>query len=151
KILVHPTPLKESVYKVPGVEETGQTTVTEAPKELAPIGPLLAGASVEAGEEVFKKCVACHSIGKGAASKIGPNLWGVVNAKHGHMEGYAYSKEMAASEGKWDYESLNKFLYNPRRLFPGTKMTFAGLPKEQDRANVIVYMRKQADAPAPLP
>src|SRR5262249_39126699 len=92
-----------------------------------------------------------HSFGKGEAAKVGPNLWGIVNNKHGHMEGYAYSKAISSIDKPWGYEELNHFIANPKAYAPGTKMTFAGLPKVEDRAEAIAWLRTLADTPAPLP
>jgi cytochrome c len=128
----------------------------EAPAELAPITPLLASADAAAGEVVFKKCAACHSIDNGGANKTGPNLWEIVNRPAASHEGFAYSsalREYAAKDGGkvWDYEALNRFLHAPKKYIAGTAMGFAGLKKDTDVANVIAYMRAQAATPAPLP
>ena len=133
--------------------EGGDTAA--APAELAPITPLLASADIAAGESVFKKCAACHSVNDGGANKVGPNLWNIVNRPMGNSEGYAYSaalREFAAKDGGkvWDYESLNGFLHAPKKYMPGTAMGFAGLKKDTDVANVIAYLRAQATTPAPL-
>ena len=85
-------------------------------------------------------------------NKIGPNLWGIVNSKPAEVPGYAFSDAMKAREDKpWTYEALDQFLTSPRNFVPGTKMTFAGLPKPQDRADLIAWLRQQSDSPAPLP
>jgi cytochrome c len=117
----------------------------------APIAPLLASADPAAGEKAAKACASCHSFEKGGAAKVGPNLWGVVGNKHGHMEGFAYSSAITGKEGNWDYEALNQFLANPKGYAPGTKMTFAGVKKDQERANIIAWLRNQSDSPPPLP
>jgi cytochrome c len=131
-------------------------SAAEAPAELAPIAPLLASADAAAGEVVFKKCAACHSIDNGGANKTGPNLWEIVNRPAASHEGFAYSsalREYAAKDGGkvWDYEALNRFLHAPKKYIAGTAMGFAGLKKDTDVANVIAYMRAQAATPAPLP
>ena len=122
-----------------------------AEEKLESVIPLLATADLAAGEATFKKCTACHSIEKGGPNKIGPNLWGVVGGPHGHMEGFAYSDALKGKPGNWDYEALNAWLFSPKAYAPGTKMTFAGLKKTQERANVIAWLRTQADTPLPLP
>ena len=123
----------------------------KAPATAEPIDALLAQANVEHGKDVAKKCAACHTFGKGEPNKIGPNLYGIVNNKHAHREDFAFSAAMKAMQGNWTYDELNTFLFKPQAHVPGTKMTFAGLPKTQDRADVIAYLRSLADSPAPLP
>ena len=123
-----------------------------APAGPAPIGPLLASANAEAGAKYAKVCSTCHSFNKGEAAKMGPNLYGIIGSKHAHMAGYSYSSAMQAMADKvWDYDGLNQFLFNPRSGVPGTKMTFAGIKSDTDRANVIAWLRTLSDSPAPLP
>ncbi len=149
--LVDAESLKENAYKIEVAEESSGAGATEAPKELPPIAPILAAASVADGANVSKKCAACHSFDKGGPNKVGPNLWNIVNAKHAHVDGFAYSEAVKSLPGVWDYESLNKFLHKPAKYAPGTKMNFAGLSAEKDRANMIAYLRSLSDNPAPLP
>lgn len=149
--LVEPEHLKEPAYKVAGVGEEVSATTAAAPKVLPPLAPLLASASVADGQNSVKKCAACHDFTKGGPNKVGPNLWNVIGAKHGHAEGFAYSDAIKSIPGNWDYEGLNKFLYKPAQYAPGTKMTFAGISNDQERANVIAYLRSLSDSPAPLP
>lgn len=148
----HVDKLEKSAYKIEGVEQTASATSTEAKAEkgLAPITPLLASASIEAGAKVFKKCAACHSIDKGGANKVGPALWGVVNRKVGGLEGFKYSAAVSGYGKNWTFEELNGFLHKPLKYIKGTKMGFAGLKKDKDRADVIAYMNSKSDAPAPL-
>ena len=124
-----------------------------APKAIAaPVSGLLASADVAKGAEVAKKCLTCHTFDAGAAAKVGPNLNGIIGAKHAHMAGFAYSDAMKGLSGDtWTYEALNTFLSNPKTAIKGTKMTFAGLPKVEDRANLIAWLRTQAPSEAPLP
>lgn len=121
------------------------------PEKLAPIAPLLTKANVEEGKKVAKKCAICHSFDKGAKAKVGPNLWGVVDANKGHMAGFAYSSAIKDKGGKWTYEDLNAFLHDPKAFIPGTKMAFSGIKKAEERADLILYLRSLADSPAPLP
>ncbi len=118
-----------------------------------PIGPLLVNASTEAGERVFKKCAACHTVDNGGANKVGPNLWNIVNSPIAADDDFSYSSSFKDyAEGKnWTYEELNGFLWKPRTYVRGTAMGFAGLPKVEDRANVVFYLRSISDNPAPLP
>jgi cytochrome c len=113
---------------------------------------LLASADPTAGEKVFNKCKACHNAEKGGANQVGPNLWNIVGAPIAHHEGFNYSSALAGkSGGTWTYEDLDTYLKSPKTFAPGTKMTFAGLNKPDDRANVIAFLRSRSDSPPPLP
>jgi cytochrome c len=136
-------------YPIEGVVLEGEGGAAEAEQ---PIAALLAGADVAKGEAVFKKCTACHTIAKGGPNGTGPNLWGVMGAGIGkHAPGFAYSAALSGKGGNWDWESLNQWLKSPRDFAPGTKMTFAGLGKIEDRANLLAYLNAQTDSPAALP
>jgi cytochrome c len=135
-----------------GGEAAKTAPAVEKPVVIEPVSGLLAKADVAKGAEISKKCAVCHTFGKGEPAKMGPNLWGIVGNKHAHMEGFAYSDVMKSMSAKiWNYEEINHFITNPRHYAPGTKMTFPGLPKVQDRADVIAWLRTQADTPVPLP
>jgi cytochrome c len=151
RALVHPIPLAENVYKVAGVPAAATKDSLGPAAAPVPVAPLLAAAKAEDGEKKAKACTACHTFDKGGANRVGPNLWDIVGKKKGGTSGFAYSKGMAEKAGEWSYEDLNVFLANPRGFVAGTKMTFAGLAKPQDRADVIAYMRARADSPKPLP
>ena len=148
--LVHPHTLDKPAIAV--VDEA-PTAVAAAPAaELPPIGPKLAGANVEAGKAIFmKQCFTCHTSDKGGANKVGPNLWDVVGRKVASHAGFSYSSALQAKGGDWNYEDINHMILKPTAYVKGTKMAFAGLPKEQERADVIAYLRTMADAPKPLP
>ena len=138
-------------YIIEGVDDepaTIDTAVSEEVEEI-PIQILLASASVDKGAKVFKKCSNCHVPNEGGANKIGPALWNIVNKDIGGAD-FAYSNAMASYGGKWSYDELNGFLKNPKKYIEGTKMSFAGLKKETDRANVIVYLRSLSNNPAPI-
>lgn len=149
-ILVHPHQLKESVYKVEGVQQAAAPAAA-TPPAIEPVGPLLAAADLAAGEAQSKKCTACHTFTQGGPNRVGPNLWDIVGAKHAHAEGFAYSDAIKSKPGNWDYEELNHFLASPRTYAPGTKMAFAGLPRVADRAALIAYLRTLSASPKPLP
>jgi cytochrome c len=113
---------------------------------------LLASADPAAGEKVFGKCKACHNAEKGGPNQVGPNLWGVIGRPIASHEGFSYSQALAAhSGGTWTYDELNTYLTSPKSWAPGTKMTFPGLSKPEERANVIAYLRSKSDSPPPLP
>jgi len=144
---------EKSAYKVVDVSTTvsSETTeVTSTDSEITDIMVLLAAASVTDGEKIFKKCAACHSITKGGGNKIGPALWGVIGRKTGSISDYKYSKAMAARGKNWSFEEMNNFLIKPKDWIKGTKMAFAGLKNEKDRAAVILYMNENSDSPLPL-
>ena len=156
--LISPKPLEKNAYIVVGVPapEAGASgeakSAAGATAVIEPIAPLLAKASIEAGQDTAKKCQTCHDFSKGGANKIGPNLWGIIGKKVASHEGYSYSaalKKMA--DQSWDYERLNQFLAAPQAVAPGTKMTFAGQAKAEDRANIILYLRSLSDSPPKLP
>lgn len=104
------------------------------------IKELIANADIKKGKKTFKKCAACHTVNNGGANKIGPNLFKIVNRKKADVNGFKYSKALLEKGGKWTYRDLNKFLTKPKDFVPGTKMAFAGLRKDKDRANVIAYL-----------
>ena len=143
-------PEKQAYVIAEGATPAASQTAS-APAGPQPIAPLLASASVENGEKVAKKCASCHTFEKGGANKIGPNLWNIVGAKTAHAEGFGYSGAMQGMGKTWDYEALGEFLYSPKDYVKGTKMTFAGLKKDQDRADIVAYLRSLSDSPKPLP
>ena len=133
------------------VTEQKQDAAGGAPAQQEPIEKLLASATVEKGEAAAKKCAACHTFGKGEPNRVGPNLYGVVGRERGGHPGFNYSAGMKAKPGKWTIEDLNAFLLNPKGFIPGTSMTFAGLTRGGERADVIAYLNSKSDSPAPLP
>ena len=144
--------MKENAYKI-DVAESGDVEKEVASKEetIEPISLLLASASLEKGEKLFKKCSACHNYEKDSANKVGPNLWNLINMPKANVEGFAYSKALAEYGGEWGYEELAEFLYKPKKYIKGTKMNFAGLKKVKDRADLVYFLREHSDNPAPLP
>ena len=134
------------------VEEVATILKTdEKTKDKVDIASLMAMGDVMHGEKVFKKCAACHSIIKGGKNAIGPALYNVVGRKVGVIEDYKYSKALAAYGKEWTLEELNGFLIKPAKWIKGTKMAYAGLRKEKDRASVIKYLNQNSDSPIPLP
>lgn len=143
---------------VPEPEEGGEATA-EAPAGEAQtsgsIATLIAKADPAAGKAVFKKCLACHTEGKDGPNRVGPNLWNIVNRPVASHEGFSYSAAMKEfSQGSsvvWDFDHINQLVTSPKALVKGTAMTFPGLKKEEDRANLLAYLRTLSDNPAPLP
>ena len=133
------------------VAESAPTEQAAAPAaELPPIGPKLKDANVQHGEQIFKQqCFTCHTIDKGAPNKVGPNQWNLVGRKKASEEGFSYSSALQKLGGEWTYEDINHMIFKPQQFARGTKMAFAGLPKEQDRADVIAYLRTMHDDPKP--
>ena len=144
---------KQSAYKVEGVELGSSTEIVTKVKEVVQldIKEILAFGDVAHGEKVFKKCSACHIIAKGGKNLIGPALYGVVGRTSASNEGYAYSKALKAHGKNWSFEELNAFLLKPKSYIKGTKMAYAGLRKNKDRASVILYLNNQSDNPLPKP
>ena len=143
--------------KKPGyVVEVDEVSTASLPKETVTekkvdIVALMALGDVAAGEKIFKKCAACHSINKGGENNIGPALYNVVGRKIGGITDYKYSKALVEYNKEWSFEELNGFLIKPAKWIKGTKMAYAGLRKESDRASVIKYLNQNSDNPLPLP
>ena len=143
--------------KTPGysvdVDQTSvaSTTDTETVEEKIDIAALMAIGDLAVGEKIFKKCAACHSIVKGGKNNIGPALYNVVGRKIGVVNDYKYSKALSGYGKEWTFEELNGYLIKPAKWIKGTKMAFAGLRKEKDRASVILYLNQNSDNPLPLP
>lgn len=131
---------------------TGGADVEEVAEEPS-IAVLLASADAAKGERVFKKCGACHTVDNGGPNKVGPNLWNLVDRKPGVVDGFKYSSGMTAfgETAVWDYENLDGFLKKPKDHVKGTSMSFGGIKKADQRADLIQYLRGNADSPAPLP
>lgn len=153
-ILVHPKLLEKPAYAVAVSEAPagGSAAASNAPAGPEPIAALLASADINAGKDKAKLCVTCHSFEKGGPNRIGPNLYGVVGDEIAHDRGgFAFSEALKAKGGDWTVDNLNTWLWKPQSFAKGTKMTFIGLPKAQDRANVVAYLNSLSDSPKPLP
>lgn len=143
-VLYHPHLPKEQAYKVEAAEDAGAGAATAVVAEAEPIDELLKTADIAKGQKLSSVCASCHTFDAGGANKIGPNLHGIIGSKHAHNATFAYSDAMKGKSGeKWDYDALNHFLWSPKKTVPGTKMTFAGLKKAEDRANLIKWLETQ--------
>ena len=151
-VIFHVDKPKTPGYAVEVEQATTASSSTEkAVEEKVDIAALMAMGDIALGEKVFKKCAACHSIVKGGKNNIGPALYNVVGRKTGAVTDYKYSKALASYEKEWTFEELNGYLIKPAKWIKGTKMAFAGLRKEKDRASVIKYLNQNSDSPLPLP
>lgn len=128
-------------YKVEVNTQESNASSAAAPEQKVDLIALLASANAEAGKTLAKKCAMCHNFEAGMGAKVGPDLWQIYNAKKARTADFSYSKSLQELGGVWDDESLYKMINNPRKLVPGTKMSFAGLSKPEEIANVIAYLK----------
>ena len=145
--------LEKSAYQVASVTTVDDSTSAETnlvSSNSGDVMALFASTSATEGAKIFKKCAACHSINEGGGNKIGPALWGVLGRSAGSAPDYKYSKAMASHGKNWSFEEMNGFLIKPRDWIKGTKMSFAGLKKAEDRAAVILYMNENTNSPLQL-
>ncbi len=137
------------------VEIEGQSTVkafeSTSIVDKIDIASIMASGNLADGGKIFKKCASCHSIKKDGRNKIGPLLYNVVGRKVGSVSDYKYSKALGSYGKDWTFEELNGFLTKPSAYLKGTKMAYAGLRKETDRASIIIYLNQNSDNPKPLP
>lgn len=134
-----------------GGAEGGGAPAARQPAPLEPVLGLIANADVAKGETIAKKCTTCHTFDASGANKVGPGLYGVIGRTAGTHEGFAYSEPMKAHAKPWTFADLNHFIARPKEFIPGTKMTFAGIPNVQDRADLFAWMNQQSANPAPMP
>ena len=139
------------VVEIEQAASKSEQVTSETNEQKIDIAALMAMGDLSTGEKVFKKCAACHSIAKGGKNNIGPALYNVVGRKIGAISDYKYSKALAGYKKNWTFEELNGFLLKPTKWIKGTKMAYAGLRKENDRASVIKYLNENSDNPLPLP
>ena len=152
-VLFHVEKLEQSAYKIEGLElsSTNNNVKKIQVEEKVDISALLAMGDIAHGEKVFKKCSACHMIASDGKNMIGPNLWSVLGSKTASKADYKYSKALTSYSKIWTFEEMNGFLIKPAKYIKGTKMAFAGLRKEKDRASVILYVNSKSDNPIKLP
>jgi cytochrome c len=153
--------ISQVVIPLPHLEkDTFPIAVKEAPAAAAPVAAedkptpltpeLLAKADPAKGEEIAKKCAQCHSWDKAGGNKVGPNLYGVIGRPRGSVAGFGYSDAIKKLGGSWSVQEISNFIYKPSAYAPGTKMSFPGLPRAEDRADVLAFLNKQSDAPVDL-
>ncbi|BDG70881.1 c-type cytochrome [Roseomonas fluvialis] len=150
-LLVHPKRPHHAAISIGG-EAAAPAAAAPAAPALDPITPLLAAANVQNGQQVAQRqCAACHSFNEGGRNGVGPNLYGIVGAKHAHADGFNYSAALRGMADKpWTYEELNAWIHNPRAYAAGNRMSYAGLTNTQQRADLIAYLRSiSPNAPAP--
>jgi len=151
--LVPSEKLVKDAYPIAGAAPAAASPEAAAPaaEKPAPIpADLFAKADATAGEAVAKKCGACHTFDKGGPNRVGPNLYGVIGRPRASIDGFTYSDAMKKLGGNWEPQEIAAFIFNPKAYLPGTKMGFAGLPKPEDRANVLAFLNKQTDKPVDL-
>lgn len=150
--LVHPKKLETAAYPIAGGESAEtQTAADPVAEKPAPIpAEIWAKADPVKGADIAKKCAACHNFDKGGPNKVGPNLYGVLGGPRDHEASFTYSDAMKKLGGTWTPQEVAAFIFNPKGYLAGTKMGFAGLPKPEERADVIAYLNKQSDSPVDL-
>jgi cytochrome c len=152
-ILVRPTPLAKPAYEIAGAPAAETSSAPAAPTGPEPIAQLMAAANADAGKAKTQLCAACHTFDKGGPNRIGPNLYGVIASPIAEDRGGFSFSSALTTKGKgqtWTLDNLNAWLWKPQTFASGTKMTFIGLPKPEDRANVIAYLNTMSDKPIPV-
>ena len=137
-------------YEIAVQEQDTRGKPGEAAPAEEPLPVRFASADVGRGENSGKKCAACHTFGKGEPNRVGPNLYGIVGRAKASEAGFNYSAAMKGQKGNWTPEDLDVYLTNPKAMVPGTSMTFAGIPRGKERADLITYLNTRSDKPADL-
>jgi len=151
-ILVREPAEGKSHIAIAGVQTASAPVETApAPAQIQPIEPFLAKANIDEGKKVANQCKACHTFGKGEPARIGPNLYSIVGEKIAIRPGFQFSDALKKVSGDWSFDELNKWLAGPQQFAPGTRMTFAGIKDEQQRADVIAFLNSDSEKPLPLP
>jgi cytochrome c len=146
-----PTNPAKPGYEIEVPEQKPGGQPQQQQEQQQPIEQLLANADAGRGENAAKKCAACHTFNKGGRPLVGPNLWGVVGRPKGSEAGFNYSAAIKSKGGNWTIDDISQFITNPKAFIPGTNMTFAGVPRATERADIIAYLNGLSDNPAPLP
>lgn len=149
QILYSPKEANQRGYQIEVPDEPKSGAVKK--EVVIDIPALMAIADVTSGEKTFKKCAACHGVNEGGSHKVGPNLYAVMGSDIAKKSGYAYSDALSNHGGKWDYKNMYKFLNKPKKFAPGTKMSFIGLRKPQQIADMMAYLRQNGSQSLPLP
>jgi len=150
-LLYAPDHMKKAGYELPAGEAAGGGAGAAKAAAAVPFPELLAKADAKKGESLVKPCAACHDFTKPGVAKIGPPLYGVVGRAKAHVAGFAYSDPMKSKGGDWSFDELNKFLADPKKDIPGTKMAYAGEKDDGKRADIVAYLRSLSDSPVALP
>ncbi len=137
------------VIAVPDQPAAGGEAAKPEPAE--PIAVRLASSDPQKGVAAAKQCASCHTFEKGGANRVGPNLFGIVDRAKASVPGFNYSAALKAKGGNWSYEDLDQFLASPKGWLPGTNMSYAGLARGGQRADLINYLHTLADSPVPFP
>jgi len=153
-MLVASKPLEKPAYVVASDTEAGEQAEPTPTAEAEPMKDalaLLATADLARGAKLFKKCAGCHNAVDGGKNKVGPNLWGILGSNKTAVSGFKYSDALKDKGGNWSFAELDAFLASPKTFAPGTKMSFRGFNKPEDRAAVLAFLRTLSSNPVPLP